>query len=126
MVIDVPRVTHFEIDADKPEELRKFYERVFGWKIVKWEGPIDYWLITTGEEDEPGIDGGLTRRTETGAATVNTINVPSVDEFIQKIKENKGTIIMPKQAIPWVGWTAYFKDPEGNFFGLMEEDPTAK
>ena len=121
----MPRVVHFEINAEKPEQLAKFYEEVFNWKFEKWKGPMDYWLIMTGE-DETGIDGGLARRTEAGAATVNTIGVPSIDEYIEKIKENNGTIIMPKQAIPGVGWTAYFKDPEGNFFGLMEDDPTAK
>ena len=76
-------------------------------------------------ENETGIDGGLARR-ENEAATVNTIGVDSIDEYIEKIKENNGTIIIPKQAILGVGWTAYFKDPEGNSFGLMEDDPTAK
>jgi predicted enzyme related to lactoylglutathione lyase len=121
----LPRVVHFDINAEKPEQLTKFYEKVFKWKFEKWKGPMDYWLITTGK-DEPGIDGGLTKRTEGEANTVNTINVPSIDEYVEKIKENGGTIIMPKQAVPGVGWTAYFKDPEGNSFGLMEEDPIAK
>ena len=121
----LPRVVHFEINAEKPEQLTKFYEQVFNWKFQKWEGPIDYWLIMTGE-DETGIDGGLSRRTEAGASTVNTINVPSVDEYLEKIKKNKGVISMPKTAVLGVGWTAYFQDPEGNSFGLMEDDPTAK
>ena len=120
----LPRVVHFEIDAEKPEQLIKFYEQVFNWNFEKWKGPMDYWLIMTGE-NEPGIDGGLARR-ENGTATVNTISVASIDEYIEKIKENNGTIIIPKHAIPGVGWTAYFKDPEGNSFGLMEDDPTAK
>lgn len=60
----MPRVVHFEIDAEKPERAVKFYEKVFGWKIEKWKGPVDYWLITTGKEKEPGIDGGLAKRTE--------------------------------------------------------------
>jgi hypothetical protein len=122
----MPRVVHFEIDAEKPEQLVKFYERVFGWKIVKWEGPIDYWLITTGKEDEPGIDGGLSKRTEPEPSTVNTIDVPSIDEYLKKVKDNGGRITRPKQAVPGVGWTAYFKDPEGNVFGLMEEDTSAR
>jgi hypothetical protein len=120
----LPRVVHFEISAEKPEKLTKFYEQVFKWKFEKWKGPMDYWLIMTGE-NEPGIDGGLIRG-QIGASTVNTISVPSIDDYIKKIKENKGTIIVPKTAIPGVGWTAYFKDPEGNSFGLMEDDPTAK
>ena len=54
------RVVHFEIPVDNPDRAVKFYTDVFGWKIEKWEGPIDYWLITTGEENEPGINGALT------------------------------------------------------------------
>jgi hypothetical protein len=30
-----------------------------GWKIQKGEGPVDYWLISTGEDSEPGINGAL-------------------------------------------------------------------
>lgn len=122
----MPRVVHFEISAEKPERAVRFYEKVFGWKIVKWEGPMDYWLITTGKDDEPGIDGGLGKRTEPGPSTVNTIDVPSVDDFIRKIEKNGGTIVTPKHAIPGVGWIAYFKDPEGNMFGMMQDDPSAK
>ena len=120
----MPRVIHFEIEAEKPEQLIQFYERVFNWKFEKWLGPMDYWMIMTGE-DEPGIDGGLLKRTET-SQPVNTIAVSSIDEYLKKIEENKGTIIVPKKAIPGVGWTALFKDPQENTFGLMEEDPTAK
>jgi len=122
------RVVHFEISAEKPERAVNFYERVFGWKIVKWEGPVEYWLIETGEKDKPGIDGGLSRRTEAepGPCTVNTIDVPSVDEFAEKVKKNGGTIVVPKHAVPGVGWLVYFKDPEGNMFGMMEADESAK
>jgi len=122
--MNLPRVIHFEIEAEKPEKLIQFYEKVFSWKIEKWAGPMDYWMIMTGK-NEPGIDGGLLKRNET-AQPVNTIGVSSIDKYLKKIEENKGTIIVPKKAIPGVGWTALFKDPEGNTFGLMEEDSTAK
>jgi predicted enzyme related to lactoylglutathione lyase len=122
----MPRVVHFEIDAKKPDRAIKFYEKVFSWKIKKWEGPVEYYLITTGKESEPGIDGGLSRRTESEPSTVNTIDVPSVDEFIKKVEASGGTIIRPKMAVPGVGYMAYFKDPEGNIFGMMENDESAK
>jgi predicted enzyme related to lactoylglutathione lyase len=122
----MPRVVHFEIDAKKPDRAIKFYEKVFSWKIKKWEGPVEYYLITTGKESEPGIDGGLSRRTESEPSTVNTIDVPSVDEFIKKVEACGGTIIRPKMAVPGVGYMAYFKDPEGNIFGMMENDESAK
>jgi predicted enzyme related to lactoylglutathione lyase len=57
----LPRVVHFEINANDPEKLTEFYEQVFNWKFEKWKGPMEYWLIMTGE-NEPGIDGGLSRR----------------------------------------------------------------
>jgi predicted enzyme related to lactoylglutathione lyase len=122
----MPRVIHFEIDAKTPERAIKFYEKVFGWKIEKWKGPVDYWLVTTGKEREPGIDGGLSRRTEAEPSTVNTIDVPSVDEFAKKVKDNGGKIIRPKRAVPGVGWMAYFEDPEGNIWGIMQSDDSAK
>ncbi len=122
----MPRVVHFEIGAEKPERAVKFYEKVFGWKIEKWKGPVEYWLIMTGKENELGIDGGLSKKTEAESSTVNTIDVPSVDEYIKKVVENGGTIIRSKAAVPGVGWLAYFKDPEGNVWGMMESDESAR
>src|SRR5262245_1027343 len=59
------RVTHFEIYTDDPEQVQPFYQNVFGWKFNKFEGgPIEYWLVTTGGDNEPGINGGLTRPRE--------------------------------------------------------------
>ena len=122
----MPRVVHFEIDAKKPDRAVSFYEKVFDWKIEKWKGPADYWLITTGNAKEPGIDGGLSKRTEDKPSTVNTIDVPSVDKFAKKILENGGKIVRPKMAVPGVGWMVYFEDPEGNVWGLMESDESAR
>ena len=122
----MPRVVHFEINVDDPERAVKFYTDAFGWEIKKWEGPIDYWLVMTGPNDKPGIDGGLMRRQDPTAATVNTIDVPSVDEYSAKITEAGGKLIQPKQAIPGVGYMAYFQDSEGNTFGIFEEDTSAK
>src|ERR1019366_686207 len=58
----MPRPTHFEIPAENPERAMQFYSSVLGWKFNKWPGPVDYWLISTGDPGEPGIDGGLMQR----------------------------------------------------------------
>ena len=42
-------------------------------------GPQDYWFIITGESDQPGIDGGL-MKSDGATRTINSIEVPSVDE----------------------------------------------
>ena len=56
------RVVHFELPADDPDRCARFYADAFGWTVQKWGGPTDYWLVTTGEAPEVGIDGGIGRR----------------------------------------------------------------
>jgi predicted enzyme related to lactoylglutathione lyase len=119
------RVVHFEVPADDPERSIKFYETVFGWTIEKWDGPIEYWLIITGDEDKPGIDGGLARREDPETGVENTIDVKNLDQTLADVKANGGTILRPRMAVPGVGWMAYIKDTEGNTFGLMESDENA-
>ena len=119
------RVVHFEIPADDPERAIKFYEKVFDWQIEKWDGPIEYWLIMTGEEDKPGIDGGLARRENPTTGVENTIDVKDLDASLANVKANGGKVIRPRMAVPGVGWMAYIKDTEGNVFGLMESDMEA-
>lgn len=115
----MPRVIHFELPADDPERASAFYRAVFGWSVSKWDGPLDYWLVTTGEEGAPGIDGAIQRREE-GATTTNTIDVPSVDEYVAKIVAAGGQVVLPKQEIPGVGFLAYCTDTEGNVFGIIQ------
>jgi len=121
----MPRVIHFEVPVDEPDRAVKFYEQVFGWKVHKWHGPVDYWLIITGKESEPGIDGAFVRRHHGRPTTVNTIDVPSVEEFMAKIAEQGGTVLSPKVTVPGVGYMAYCQDTEGNTFGIIERDESA-
>ena len=122
----MPRPVHFEFSADDPETLSEFYRSTFGWKIEKWDGPMDYWVIMTGEEGEPGIDGGFGRRDDkTPPGTVNTIDVPNLDEYVERAVAAGATVIQPKIVVPGVGWMAYLMDPEKNVFGMMEMDENA-
>ena len=89
------------------------------------DGPMDYWLIQTGPDVQPGINGGMFRRMGP-VGHVNTIDVPSVDEFAAKIVSHGGEIVLPKRAIPGVGWLAYAKDTEGSIFGIMQADKSAQ
>jgi predicted enzyme related to lactoylglutathione lyase len=124
------RVVHFEVHAEDPERAIRFYSAVLGWSFTHWGGPMDYWLITTGPDDQPGINGGLVRRMgaidgQAVIAFVCTVDVASVDDSVAKALENGGTVALPKMAIPGVGWLAYVKDTEGNIFGMMQNDPSA-
>ena len=122
----MPRVVHFEIAANDPDKAADFYQEVFGWKITKWEGPQEYWLVETGAEGEPGINGGLLRPNDIFSGTVNTVDVPDMDDYIERIKQNGGEIVVEKHAIPGIGYNAYAKDVSGTLFGVHQEDPQAK
>ena len=126
----MPRVVQFEVPADDPERAARFYKSVFGWGIEKWNGPMEYWMVTTGPEGEMGINGGIMRRTgqaDGGSPTayVCTVDVDALDRYVAKVETNGGTIVAPKMAVPGIGWMAYCKDTEGNQFGLMQPDEKA-
>jgi pimeloyl-ACP methyl ester carboxylesterase len=53
------RFTHFELATTDLEKTAAFYRAVFGWKVDKWEGPVDYWLVSSGDASTPGINSGL-------------------------------------------------------------------
>lgn len=127
------RVVHFEIHAENPERAVKFYTTVFGWQIKKWDGPMEYWMVMTGDPQCRGIDGGLLRRR--GPAPIDgqavnsficTVDVANVDASVQVALSNGGTMALPKMPVPGVGWLAYVKDTEGNILGIMQMDATAK
>lgn len=116
----MPRVVHFDLSADDPDRAIQFYQNVFGWKIEKWKGPLDYWLVYTGDSEEFGIDGSIVKRTNPSYTTANIIHVPSVDECAARVKQNGGEIVEFKKVIPGVGYLVMCKDTEGNVFGIIE------
>ena len=122
----MPRIIHFDIPADDPARAQKFYQELFGWKFEKWDGPMEYWVVKTGDEKQPGINGGLAKRMPGQIGVTNTIDVDSVDEFAKKIQSKGGKVIMPKTAIPQVGYFAQCMDTEGNIFGIIQMDKNAK
>jgi hypothetical protein len=126
----MPRVIHFEIHADNPERAIKFYHDVLGWEFKKWEGPMPYWLVVTGPDSQPGINGGLIQRQgpidgQSVIAYVCTVDTPALDEYLRKAQAAGAVVVVPKMPIPGVGWLAYCKDTEGNIFGMMQSDPQA-
>ena len=119
-------IVHFEIPADDVEKLKKFYSRLFGWKIEKTPGPAEYWMIETVPVDEkgnavrPGVNGGIMKRQNPEHKPVNYVAVESVDDYVKKIEALGGKMIVSKMEVPGVGWWALALDPEGNQFAILE------
>ncbi len=116
----VHNIVHFEIPTEDGERAKRFYQELFGWKIESAEG--GYNLITVGE---PGPNGGMMQRQAPGAGITVYINVESVDEYVKKIQSLGGTVVMPKTAVPTMGYFAIFLDTENNALAIWEENPQA-
>lgn len=121
------RPVHFEIQADDCARAAKFYTDVFGWRFEKWEkAPMDYWMIYTGEEGTPGINGGLYKRPgapvpydQVYSTYKCTMDVADIDATMAKINASGGKA-MPKVLMEGLGWFCNATDSEGNGFGLMQ------
>ncbi len=121
------RPVHFDITAEDPDRAAAFYKTVFGWQMDKWDGPMAYWMVTTGPDSSPGIHGGMGLRSPGEApSTVITIDVDDLDGTVESVVASGGSVEMPRHAIPGVGWIAYFRDTEGTMFGVMQSDPNAR
>jgi predicted enzyme related to lactoylglutathione lyase len=120
------KVVHFEIPADDLSRAKKFYGNVFGWKMN--EVPqMEYVMLGTTESDENGmprepgaINGGMLKRQDPVRHPVVTIDVESIDDALAEVKKNGGQVVSEKLAVGDMGFTAYFRDSEGNVVGLWQ------
>jgi predicted enzyme related to lactoylglutathione lyase len=125
----MPTVVHFEIPADDVERAQKFYGALFGWKIEKFTSPMpmDYWMVTTGAKaGEMALGGGMLKRQQPDQRITIYVDVPSVDEYMERVKKLGGQVCVPKMAVPGMGYYAVCLDQENNGFGLWENNPSAQ
>jgi predicted enzyme related to lactoylglutathione lyase len=127
-------VVHFEIYADDPDKLGKFYTSLFDWTIEPVPG-MDYRLIKTVETDAKGmpsqsggINGGMLKRPAgyEGHTWINYVNVESLEAAIKRAQNLGATIMKGKTPVPGMGWFAMLTDPQGNPFAIWQSDPKAK
>ena len=114
-------IVHFEIPAEDLQRAKVFYSNLFGWKIESMKG-MDYMIIDT--FGAPG--GGMMKRMHPDQQIIDYIGVPSVDEYSAKVEKLGGKIIVPKKAVPGMGYFVVCMDTENNSFGIWEMNPAAK
>lgn len=96
------RVVHFEIHADNPERASAFYRSLFSWTITTWDGPMPYWLVVTGPDGTPGINGGIMQRMHPVSgndgviAYVCTVQVENLDKDVEKASRWELRLGFPK------------------------------
>src|SRR5436305_8605410 len=97
-------VSFFAVHVDDTARGCKFYEQVFEWRFEPW-GPPGFYLIHTGDEQNPGLLGLMHKRREpvTGKGMTGfecSIEVANIDQIIRAVEANGGTIAMAKYHIP--------------------------
>ncbi|WNF23404.1 VOC family protein [Mesobacillus jeotgali] len=129
------RLVHFEIHVDNMDRAKKFYGEVFGWAFEDWSeyAGMPYFGAVTGGEDEPGINGALMQRQGPPPEANQPLNgyactmgVEDYDVTETTILKNGGVVALPKYALPGMAWQGYYKDTEGNIFGIHQPDVNAK
>ena len=123
------RVVHFEIPFDDGDRARSFYSEAFGWQVQPMP-EMDYTLVMSGPSGDAGpteagfINGGMIdRKNAPTSAPTLAVDVDSIDDTLQKVEKLGGSTVVPKTSVGGMGFTAYFKDPEGNVIGLWETAP---
>lgn len=124
------KLTHFAIHIDDIDRAKDFYSEVFDWGFTSY-GPTDFLQIKADKSENGELIGALQSRhySPTKEKLIGfecSISVENVDEIVKKVENKDGQILMPKTAIPFVGWIVKFLDTEGNLVCAMQYDNTVR
>jgi len=124
------KLTHFAIHIDDIERAKNFYGDVFDWGFHSYGTP-DFLQIKADKTGNGELIGALQSRSYSPVddkiiGLECTIGVEDIDYIIERVINNSGKVLMPKTAIPYVGWIAKFLDTEGNLICAMEYDNNAR
>jgi predicted enzyme related to lactoylglutathione lyase len=106
-------VGHFEIPADRTDELKGFYSNLFEWQFEKGEIQ-DYWMIKNA-----GISGGLAPKENAEQMPTMFVTVESIEDYISKAEQLGARMVKDKQEID-AGFYAVLEDPQKNTFGIWQ------
>ena len=121
------KVEHFEIPADDTERALNFYQRVFDWELNPVPGVEEYIRLLTIRVDEKAVakkpfevNGAIGKRNENFTGPLVTISVGDMDSTLKKITREGGSVLVDKTEFGKRGYTALFRDTEGNVMGLWQ------
>jgi predicted enzyme related to lactoylglutathione lyase len=122
-------IVHFEIPSDNIERAKKFYNDLFGWKLEKMPGPMEYWMFATANNskgEQTTISGGVMERQMPSEPIIIYIDVNSVNEYAKKVEKLGSKVIKSKIEVPGHSWFVVCMDTENNIFALCETATNTK
>lgn len=111
-------VTWFQVGTDAPDETRRFYGDMFGWKFAIDPDEDGYDLISYPGADAPS--GGIAHGTDPSANhAMFLVMVEDVDATCEQTVKHGGKVEMPALTTANGLTFAYLQDPSGNTFGVF-------
>lgn len=122
-------ISWFEIPAENLERAQKFYEEIFGMKLVPMDLPnIKMRMFPI--DDMMGVGGavckaeGFYKSSSTDGVLIYLNGNPDVQKILDKVEKAGGKILVPKTEItPEYGHMGIIQDSEGNRIGLHSIPP---
>jgi uncharacterized protein len=114
------QIVHIEIPADDTEQGREFWGSLFDWQFESYPGPFEYHM--TRISDTSGA--AITNMEPSKRGMRPYFDVEDVNAGAARVRELGGEAAeaMP---VPSMGWFVTCTDPQGNEFGLWQNDPEA-
>ncbi|MGH2451164.1 MAG: VOC family protein [Candidatus Limnocylindria bacterium] len=114
------QVVSVEIPADDTAKGREFWGSLFGWQFEAMPGPFEYHTTQISEQT-----GGAITNMEPGKRGARVyFDVDEINAGAARVTELGGEADEPRP-VPGMGWFATCKDPQGNEFGLWQNDTSA-
>ena len=107
-------IVHVEFSSRDLKESGKFYENLFGWKIIM----VPEMNYATWEAGEPPMGGFNPPDMAKPGEVLVYVESDDIEADLKKAKSLGGVILREKTEIPQIGWFGIFKDPTGNQVGL--------
>ncbi len=109
-------IVHVEIPAANVEGAGKFYEALFGWKLLHFP-EMNYTMWEAGDGDEYGGFPEVSAENPAGQVLVY-IDSDDIEADLKKVEKLGGKVLHQKAEISGTGWFGVFQDPTGNVLGL--------
>ena len=112
---------HIELNASDLGAAKKFYKKVFDWKLTEMPGFGGYTMIDVGG----GVGGGMQNPPPgAGPGWFAYVGVDSVKKTLAKAKKAGAKILMDYHPVGTMGALGVFMDPNGAPLGVWEAAKT--
>ncbi|TDB86679.1 VOC family protein [Actinomadura sp. KC216] len=117
-------VTWFQVGTDAPEEARRFYGDMFGWKFALDPDADGYDLVTYPGADAPS--GGISHEPDASRNhAMFLVMVEDVEAMCAQTEKNGGKVAEHTTTTVSGLKFAYLEDPTGNRFGVFSPPPAS-